>query len=71
MKNKLFDKLLPIYGLELREKQVCEILNVSIATLYRMRVMNEIKYKKRKSDSKNGTVVYNLLDIIDYVCKED
>lgn len=70
MKNKLFDKLLPIYGLELRDKQVVKLLNISIATLYRMRANKEIKYKKRNTSSKNGTIVYNLIDIIDYICDE-
>ena len=46
MKNKLFEKMLPLYGLELRDNQVTKLLNVSIATLYRMRVNKEIKYKK-------------------------
>ena len=73
MKNKLFEKLLPIYGLELKDKQVAKLLNVSSATLYRMRMSNEIKYKKRTSTgsgAKNGTIVYNLIDIIDYICDE-
>ena len=47
MKNKLFNKLLPIYGLELRDKQVVKLLNISIATLYRMRANKEINYKKK------------------------
>jgi len=66
-KNTMFEKLLPIYGMELREKQVAKLLNVSIATLYRLRLKGDMKFKKRASNSKNGTVVYNLLDVIDYM----
>lgn len=71
MKDKLFDKLLPLYGLELRDKQVAELLNVSIATLYRIRKSKKIKYKKRMSANKNGSIVYSLMDVIDYICRDE
>lgn len=71
-KNKMLEILIEKYGLIISDKQLSEILNVSIATLYRMRERGDSpKYKKKNSKSKNGTIVYNILDVIDYLYKEE
>jgi len=66
--KELYSLMLPIYGAVIKQNKTKEILNVSLATLYRMRE-NGIgpSYKKLESESKNGTVVYPLQEIVRYL----
>ena len=70
--KELYSLMLPLYGALVSQKNTAKILNVSIATLYRMRE-NGIgaSYKKLNSNSKNGTVVYPLQEIIKYVSQSN
>ena len=53
--------MLPVYGASVNQKHMCEILNISLATAYRMREQGiSASYKKLDGKSKNGTVVYPL-----------
>jgi hypothetical protein len=66
--KELYSLMLPVYGAVIKQNKTKEILNVSLATLYRMRE-NGIgpSYKKLESESKNGTVVYPLQEIVRYL----
>ena len=80
MKNLLTDEQKELYSLlfkeykkaQLSQKEASKILGVSIATLYRMRE-NGIgaSYKKLDSNSKNGTVVYPLQEIVKYLTQSN
>ena len=51
-----------------KQNKAAEILNVSVATLYRMREQGiGVNYKKLNSASKNGSVVYPLHCIVKYL----
>ena len=70
--KELYSLMLPLYGALASQKNTAKILNVSIATLYRMRE-NGIgaSYKKLDSNSKNGTVVYPLQEIVQYLTQSN
>ena len=70
--KELYSLMLPIYGAMVTQKNTAKILSVSIATLYRMRE-NGIgaSYKKLDSNSKNGTVVYPLQEIVKYLTQSN
>ena len=70
--KELYSLMLPIYGAMVTQKNTAKILSVSIATLYRMRE-NGIgaSYKKLDSNSKNGTVVYPLQEIVRYLTQSN
>ena len=70
--KELYSLMLPIYGAMVTQKNTAKILSVSIATLYRMRE-NGIgaSYKKLDSNSKNGTVVYPLQEIVRYLSESN
>ena len=70
--KELYSLMLPVYGAMVSQKTTAKILNVSIATLYRMRE-NGIGagYKKLDSNSKNGTVVYPLQEIVKYLTQSN
>ena len=70
--KELYALMLPIYGAMVTQKNTAKILSVSIATLYRMRE-NGIgaSYKKLDSNSKNGTVVYPLQEIVKYLTQSN
>lgn len=70
--KELYSLMLPVYGALVSQKNTAKILNVSIATLYRMRE-NGIgpSYKKLDSKSKNGTVVYPLQEIVRYLTESN
>ena len=70
--KELYSLMLPIYGAMVTQKNTAKILSVSIATLYRMRE-NGIgaSYKKLDSNSKNGTVVYPLHEIVKYLTQSN
>ena len=63
--RELYSLMLPVYGALVSQKNTAKILNVSVATLYRMRENGVgVSYKKLNSNSKNGTVVYPLQEIV-------
>ena len=70
--RELYSIMLPIYGALVSQKNTAKILNVSIATLYRMRENGVgVSYKKLNSNSKNGTVVYPLQEIVKYLTQSN
>lgn len=70
--RELYSLLVKDYNALVSQKNTAKILNVSIATLYRMRE-NGIgpSYKKLDSKSKNGTVVYPLQEIVKYLTESN
>ena len=70
--KELYSLMLPLYGALVSQKNTAKILNVSIATLYRMRE-NGIgaSYKKLDSNTKNGTVVYPLQELVRYLTQSN
>lgn len=70
--KELFSLMLPVYGAIVKQNKTAEILNVSLATLYRMREQGiGPSYKKLDSKSKNGTVVYPLQAIVRYLTESN
>jgi len=70
--RELFSLMLPAYGATIKQSKAVEVLNVSIATLYRMREQGiGPSYKKLDSKSKNGTVVYPLQEIVRYLTESN
>jgi len=66
--RELYSLMLPAYGAIVKQSKVTEIINVSLATLYRMREQGiGPSYKKMDSKSKNGAVVYPLQEIVRYL----
>jgi hypothetical protein len=70
--KELYSLMLPQYGAMINQKTYCEILNISLATAYRMREQGlGASYKKLDSKSKNGTVVYPLQEIVRYLTESN
>jgi hypothetical protein len=70
--KELYSLMLPLYGALVSQKNTAKILNVSVATLYRMRESGVgAGYKKLDSKSKNGTVVYPLQEIVKYLTQSN
>ena len=70
--RELYSLMLPVYGALVSQKKTAKILNVSIATLYRLRESGlGPSYKKLNSKSKNGTVVYPLQEIVRYLTESN
>ena len=70
--RELYSLMLPLYGAIVKQNKTAEILNVSIATLYRMREQGiGASYKKLDSNSKNGTVVYPLQEFVRYLTESN
>lgn len=70
--RELYSLMLPVYGAVLKQNETAKLLNVSIATLYRMREQGiGASYKKLDSKSKNGTVVYTLQEIVRYLTESN
>ena len=70
--KELFSLLVKDYGAMVSQKNTAKVLNVSIATLYRMRENGVgVGYKKLDSKSKNGTVVYPLQEIVRYLTESN
>ena len=70
--REIYSLMLPIYAALVSQKNTAKILNVSIATLYRMREQGiGASYKKLDSNSKNGTVVYPLQEIVRYLTESN
>jgi hypothetical protein len=70
--RELYSLMLPIYGALVSQKNTAKVLNVSIATLYRMREKGiGASYKKLDSNSKNGTVQYPLNEIVKYLTQSN
>ena len=70
--KELYSLMLPIYGAMVKQNNTAKILNTSIATLYRMRKQGiGASYKKLESNSKNGTVVYPLQEIVRYITESN
>ena len=70
--REIYSLMLPVYGAMITQKTTAKILNVSIATLYRMREQGiGSSYKKLDSKSKNGTVVYPLQDLVKYITESN
>ena len=70
--KELYSLMLPLYGALVSQKNTAKILNVSIATLGRMRNQGiGASYKKLNSNSKNGTVVYPLQEIVKYLTQSN
>jgi len=70
--KELYSLMLPLYGALVSQKNTAKILNVSIATLGRMRNQGiGASYKKLDSNSKNGTVVYPLHEIVKYLTQSN
>jgi len=70
--KELFSLMLPTYGATIKQSKAVEVLNVSTATLYRMREQGiGPSYKKLNSKSKNGTVVYPLQEIVRYLTESN
>ncbi len=70
--KELYSLMSPVYGAMVSQKNTAKVLNVSIATLYRMRENGVgVGYKKLDSKSKNGTVVYPLQEIVRYLTESN
>ena len=70
--KELFSLLVKDYGAMVSQKNTAKVLNVSIATLGRMRNQGiGASYKKLNSNSKNGTVVYPLQEIVKYLTQSN
>ena len=70
--KELYGLMLPQYGAIIKQSDAIKVLNVSLATLYRMREQGiGPSYKKLDSKSKNGTVVYPLQEIIRYLTESN
>ncbi|MDY0292775.1 MAG: helix-turn-helix domain-containing protein [Desulfuromonadaceae bacterium] len=70
--KELYSLMLPQYGAVLKQTDVAKLLNVSLATLYRMREQAiGPSYKKGDSKSKNGAVVYPLQEIVRYLTQSN
>ena len=70
--RELYSLMLPIYGAVVKQNKTTGVLNVSLATLYRMREQGiGPSYKKMDSKSKNGTVVYPLQEIVRYLTESN
>lgn len=70
--KELYSLMLPTYGALVKQNKTAETLNVSLATLYRMREQGiGPSYKKMDSKSKNGTVVYPLQEIVRYLTESN
>jgi len=70
--RELYSLMLPVYGAMVTQKTYCEILNISLATAYRMREQGiGASYKKLDSAGKNGTVVYTLHSIVKYITESN
>lgn len=55
--------------MELSPKQVSEITNKSTTTLARWREKGFYLNYHKIEGPKNGTVTYNLFDVVDYLCR--
>lgn len=70
--KELYSLMLSTYGAVIKQNKVTKILNVSLATLYRMRDQGiGPSYKKLDSKSKNGTVIYPLQEIVKYLTESN
>lgn len=70
--KELYSLMLPVYGAVLKQNETAKLLNVSLATLYRMREQGiGASYKKLDSKSKNGTVIYPLHEIVKYLTQSN
>lgn len=70
--KELYSLMLPVYGAVIKQSKATEIINVSLATLYRMREQGiGPSYKKADSKSNNGTVVYPLQEIVRYLTESN
>ena len=70
--KELYSLMLPVYGALVSQKNTAKLRNTSMATLYRERDLGiEISYKKLKTKSKNGTVVYPLQEIVKYLTQSN
>lgn len=70
--RELYSLMLPVYGAVLKQNETAKLLNVSLATLYRMREQGVgPSYKKLDSKSKNGTVIYPLQEIVRYLTESN
>ena len=70
--KELYSLMLPVYGASVTQKTYCKILNISLATAFRMRESSVgSSYKKLDSNSKNGTVVYPLHEIVRYLTESN
>ena len=70
--REIYSLMLPVYGAMVTQKTTAKILNVSIATLYRLREQGVgASYKKLDSKSKNGTVTYPLQEIVRYLTESN
>lgn len=70
--KELYSLMLKEYGAVLKQNKTAELLNVSLATLFRMREQGiGPSYKKLDSKSKNGTVVYPLQEIVKYLTESN
>ena len=68
----IYSLMLSTCGAVVKQNKVTKILNVSLATLYRMREQGiGPSYKKLDSKSKNGTVVYPLQEIVKYLTESN
>ncbi len=70
--KELYSLMLPVYGAVLNQKETAQAIKKSSATLYRMREQSiGPSYKKCESESKNGTLVYPLQEIVRYLTESN
>lgn len=70
--RELYSLMLTVYGASVKQTKTAEILNVSLATLYRMREQGiGPSYKKLDSKSKNGTIIYPLQCIVRHLTESN
>lgn len=70
--KELYSLMLPVYGASVTQKTYCKILNISLATAYRMREQGiGASYKKLDSKSKNGTITIALHEIVRYLTESN
>lgn len=70
--KELYSLMLPVYGASVTQKTYCKILNISLATAYRMREQGiGASYKKLDSKSKNGRITIPLQEIVRYLTESN
>ena len=68
-KKVIYESLLQKYNITIGKKDLSEILEVSVSYIDKAIMRgNGIPNYKKLGSSKNAKVVFNLLDVSDYIC---
>ncbi len=71
MENKeiIFNSLRDKYNITIGKKELAEILSSSVSFIDKCLMRGEnIPNYKRLSSSKNSKIIFNLADVVDYIC---